>query len=79
MSGAQWLGSVALVVWFLGVGLLAHAVPHFLQSDAVPDYVRVVISMFTEAFAVPVAIVIVGWPITIPALILIELRKRKKT
>lgn len=73
------MGSAALVVWFLGVGLLAHAVPRFLQSDEVPDYVRVIISMFTEAVAVPMEIVIVGWPITIPALVLMGLRKRKET
>ena len=64
--------------WLLGVGLLAHAVPHWVLHDPdLPDFVRVGLQFAPELFAVPMAIVIVGWPLTIPGLILIYRRKGK--
>jgi hypothetical protein len=69
---------IVMVGWLVGVGLLAHAVPAWLMHDEdMPDYFRVAMSVFAERIAVLMAIVIVGWPLTIPVLVVMSRRRKE--
>lgn len=79
MSALEGIGIGCLLVWLLGVGLLAHAIPVWLRDDEeMPDYVRAGIAFFPERVAVLLAFVIVGWPLAVPALILMQKAKEKE-
>ena len=71
--------AAGMVVWFIGVGVFAHAVPHMLDSDEMPDVVRIGISRQPERVAVLMAIVVVSWPLSVPALtVMMKVRQKKE-
>jgi hypothetical protein len=52
------------------VGLLTHAVPLALNdNEDIPDYIQTAIFLYPERASMVLSIVIVGWPLTVPALL----------
>lgn len=79
MTASDWVLFVLMMIWFLGVGLLAHAVPVWLrEDDSMPDYVRIGISMEPEKAAVLLAIAIASWPVSVPVLGTMAVMRKKR-
>lgn len=73
----QWATVAGLLIWLVGVGLLAHAFAALVE-DEMPDYIRIGISLFAERIAVVAALVIVSWPLSMPCLWIMWKNKRRK-
>lgn len=74
MTPGEIIGSVALLVWLAGIGGLAHAVPKWLAED---DYLAIGMQMMPERVAVVMGIVIVAWPVSMPALIVMKAMRER--
>jgi hypothetical protein len=75
MSWAEAVLLIPVVVWLLGVGLLAHALPRIMAED---DFLSIAMGLEPERVSVAGAIAIVGWPVTLPVLWVMVYRKKRK-
>jgi hypothetical protein len=77
MTATDWVGCIAVIVWLSGVGVLAHAIPAALKAAEDP-FIDTAMSIFPEGVAVLMSIVIVSWPLSVPALIIMMPSRKKR-
>lgn len=72
MSIGEVVGCLLVLGWLLGVGLLAHAVLGWLAED---DFISLAMQIAPERVAILMAMTVVSWPLSIPALAVMKLMK----
>lgn len=75
MTIGELIGCVVVVVWLVGAGLLAHAIPKWLEEN---DITQMGMVMMPELISVVMAIVIASWPVSMPALIIMKKMKERQ-
>jgi hypothetical protein len=73
MSIGELLLSAAVVGWFLGIGLLAHAIPKWLEDN---DFTQMVMVLEPERLSVLMALFVVAWPVAIPVAALMQSKRK---
>lgn len=74
MTPGELLGCIALVVWLVGTGVIAHLIPKVLEEN---DFTQMLMALEPERVSLLLALIAVSWPVSIPALIVMTAAKGK--
>lgn len=75
MTIGELIGCIIVVVWLAGAGALAHVIPKLLEEN---DFTQMAMAMEPERVSVLMAICVVSWPITLPALLVMKMAKERQ-
>lgn len=75
MTAGELIGCIAVIIWLLGIGGLAHVIPRWLEED---NFIQMLTVMAPERVSILMALVIVSWPVSMPALIIMKAMNEKK-
>lgn len=76
LTATDWVGCSAVIVWLSGVGALAHVIPAALKAAKEP-FVDAAMALFPEKVALLMSLVIVSWPLSVPALTAMTLLRKE--